>query len=285
MKVKKAVITLAGPDQRKLPLQFLIDREGNEKSVLEFLLDEIKLAGIEKIGIVHYPGDNSTYCNFLGKHADEVTFIVQNETRGYAHAIYCAAKFTAKEPFLHLVGDHLYVNRDKTSAAKHIIEIAEKENCSVSSVQPTRESLITHFGVVGGHRIQGSKDLYKIDKVIEKPTPTEAEQKLLIPGLRAGHYLCFFGMHVLTDTIMVIIEELLKANPERRVNLSEALNLLALKEEYIALEKNDLRYDLGTKYGLLKAQLAVALNGKDRDQLMSELVEFFVAKDLNQVGK
>ena len=42
-----------------------------------------------------------------------------------------------------------------------------------------------------------------IDKVIEKPTPTIAEQKLIIPGLRAGHYLCFFGMHVLSPTAYV----------------------------------------------------------------------------------
>ncbi len=285
MKIKKAVITLAGPDQRKLPLQSLIDRQGNEKSVLEILLDEIMRSGIESIGIVHYPGDDKTYKGLLGAHTDEVTFISQEEPRGYAHAVYSASKFTKGESFLHLVGDHLYVDRGEISAATHLITIAETESCSISAVQPTRESLITRFGVVGGQRMAGSQELYKIDRVIEKPTPTEAEQKLLVPGLRSGHYLCFYGMHVLTASVMDIIESLLKDNPDRKVPLSEALNILASKEEYLALEKNDLRFDLGTKYGLMKAQLAVALTGKDRDQLMSELLEFFVLKDLNNQGR
>jgi len=50
------------------------------------------------------------------------------------------------------------------------------------------------------------------------------------------------------------------------------LNELARKEQYLALEKNDWRFDMGTKYGLMKAQLALALSGNDRDQVMSELL-------------
>jgi UTP--glucose-1-phosphate uridylyltransferase len=62
-------------------------------------------------------------------------------------------------------------------------------------------------------------------------------------------------------------------------SLSAALNLLASSEQYLALEKNDLRYDLGEKYGLLKAQLALALHGKERDRILNELVVFFATKD------
>ena len=58
---------------------------------------------------------------------------------------------------------------------------------------------------MGGRRVQGRQDLYTIEDVIEKPTPTEAEQRLLVPGLRAGHYLCFFGMHVLGPALMEIL--------------------------------------------------------------------------------
>jgi UTP--glucose-1-phosphate uridylyltransferase len=152
-------------------------------------------------------------------------------------------------------------------------------------VQPTKENLISMFGVVGAGRIQGQQQLYKIERVIEKPTPTEAEQKLLVPGLRGGHYLCFYGMHILTDSVMQIIEQLIEDNPTNKVNLSDALNILASKEEYLALEQNDLRFDLGTKYGLFKAQLAVALSGKDRDRIMSEILEFFVSRELNSIGK
>ncbi|HEY5511718.1 MAG TPA: hypothetical protein VIK10_11900, partial [Prolixibacteraceae bacterium] len=126
-----------------------------------------------------------------------------------------------------------------------------------------------------------TNDLYLIDKVVEKPTPTLAEQKLIIPGLRAGHYLCFFGMHVLSPAIMSILDKNLKAANGNKIGLTDTLNELALKEQYLALEKNDWRFDMGTRYGLLKAQLALALSGNDRDQVMSELLEFFAVRNMN----
>ena len=58
-----------------------------------------------------------------------------------------------------------------------------------------------------------------------------------------------------------------------------ALNELSTKEQYLALEKTDFRFNMGTRYGLMKAQLAIALSGEDRDRVMSELLEFFVMKD------
>ncbi|MEZ4673430.1 MAG: hypothetical protein R2932_04205 [Caldilineaceae bacterium] len=64
-----------------------------------------------------------------------------------------------------------------------------------------------YYGTVGGRRIAGKPDLYQIETVIEKPTPTQAEQHLIVPGQRAGSYLCYFGMHVLTDTIFTILAE------------------------------------------------------------------------------
>lgn len=282
MKILKAVITAAGPDQRKLPLQSLIDKEGREKSFLELLIDEVLASGVSDIGIVVRPGDEIPYAQVIGEHARNITFIPQEEPRGYGHALYCAHGFTRRDPFLHLVGDHLYVNLSPKSCARHLVEFAEKQGCAVSAVQPTRESLITNFGVVGGKRIQGSKDVYQIDTVLEKPTPTEAEQKLHVPGLRTGHYLCFFGMHVLTPAIMDFLKQELQNNSGQKADLSSSLNHLARTEQYLALEKNDLRFDMGEKYGLLKAQLALVLHGKERDRVLNELLEFFTLKNARQ---
>jgi UTP--glucose-1-phosphate uridylyltransferase len=279
MKVKKAVITAAGPDQRKLPVQTLRDHQGKERSVLELLIDEAILAGVDEVCVVVYPGDEVTYKRVLNRHTDRVVFKHQNKSLGYGHALSCASSFTGNDPFLHLVGDHLYVKRTDQNIAKHLVTTAEKHSCSVSTVQSTREGLITQYGTVGGTRIQGRNDLYHIDTVIEKPTPTLAEQKLIVPGLRAGHYLCFFGMHVLTGTIMKILKNQTSNSKGNNVGLSEALNVLASKEQYLALEKTDMRFNMGTKYGLMKAQLAIALSGNDRDRVMSELLEFFVMKD------
>ncbi|HXF64143.1 MAG TPA: sugar phosphate nucleotidyltransferase, partial [Caldilineaceae bacterium] len=266
MKITKAVLTVAGRQQRTLPLQTLIDRDGVERSVLHILLNEVVQAGIEEIAVVVRPGDETAYAEVAGDHAGRLHFVQQADPLGYGHAIYCARRFTQGDPFLHLVGDHLYVQRDAQSCAQRLVEVAQAEECTVSAVQATRESLLPYYGVVGGRRVPGHPHLYRVDTVVEKPTPTEAEQRLLVPGLRAGHYLCFFGMHVLTPTVMEILERQLAAQPAGNgnramapVTLSSALAELAPREQYLALEQQNARYDLGVKYGLFTAQLALAL--------------------------
>ncbi len=280
MKITKALITAAGPDQRNLALQTLVDRDGQRKTVLEILISEVRNAGIEEIGIVVLPDDIELYKSIVNFDT-QIHFIAQDKARGYGYAVLCGAAFVGNDYFLHLVGDHLYVNRSAQPCAKHLVEIAQKHQCPVSAVTSTRENLIPNYGTIGGRRIPASTDLYQIEKVIEKPTPTLAEQKLIIPGLRAGHYLCFLGMHVLSPTIFTLLATKAEQTEGQKFGLSEALNELTTKEQYLALEKNDLRFDIGSRYGLLKAQLALALTGDDRDQILSELVEFLTIRNLS----
>ncbi len=284
MKVKKAVITLAGEAQRNLPLQTLVDRDGTEKAVLHILIEEVLRAQIDEICLVVRPGDENAYTKVADDHASCLRFVPQAAPLGYGHAIYCAREFVGDDPFLHLVGDHLYVSRSDKGCAQELVEVADAENCAVSAVQATREHLLPHFGTIGGGREPGRKNLYRVEHVVEKPTPTEAEQRLIVPGLRAGYYLCFFGMHVLTPTVMEILAELLQTDPQK-VWLTYAMHKLARREKYLALEKSDWRYDVGVKYGLLTAQLALALNGQDRDDVLSTLLSFFAMREMGATGR
>ncbi|MBE7555150.1 MAG: UTP--glucose-1-phosphate uridylyltransferase [Anaerolineales bacterium] len=286
MKITKAVITAAGRNQHTLPLQTLIDRDGAEKSVLGIILEEALRAGIEEIAVVVRPGDESAYAAVAGDHAGRLHFVYQETPLGYGHAVYCAKAFAGHDPFLHLVGDHLYVSRRESGCAHQLVEVAEAEACAVSAVHATRESLLPYYGAVGGRRMPRRSDLYRIETVIEKPTPTEAEQRLVVPGLRAGHYLCFFGMHVLTPAIFDILAQQIELAGERGgVTLSAALAELATREQYLALEIQDWRYDVGVKYGLLTAQLALALSGQDRDEVLSKLLELLAVRELGATGR
>jgi UTP--glucose-1-phosphate uridylyltransferase len=285
MKVTKAVITAAGKGQRNLPLQTLIDRDGAEKSVLSIIVEEVLRANVEEICIVIRPGDESAYAEVAGDHAGRLLFVQQPVPLGYGHAIYCARDFIGRTPFLHLVGDHLYVSRTDEGCAQHLTRIAEREACAVSAVQETRENLLPYYGAIGGQRIAGRPDLYQINTVIEKPTPTEAEQRLIMPGLRAGHYLCFFGMHVLTPTVIDILGEMVEnAGEKGGVWLGDALAIFAGREQYLGLKKSDWRYDIGVRYGLLIAQLALALSGQDRDQVLTRLLELLALRELGTVS-
>jgi UTP--glucose-1-phosphate uridylyltransferase len=280
MLVKKAVITAAARSQRALPLQTLIDGEGNRKSLLLILIEQSLAAGAEEIAVVVWPGDESSYAQAAFPHASSVRFIPQAEPRGYGHAIHCARSFTNSDPFLHMVGDHLYVSTTAKPSAQRLVELAQKERCSVSGVQRTRESLLFQYGTIGGRRVPPRSDLYRVDTVIEKPTPTEAEQRLLIPGIRTGHYLCFFGIHVLTPAVMDILGRRLAESSDTPVTLVDALAELASQEQYLAVEDQGRRYDLGAPYGLLIAQLALALNGRDRGEVLSQMIELLADREL-----
>jgi UTP--glucose-1-phosphate uridylyltransferase len=283
MKIAKAVITAAGRSQRMLPLQTLVDRDGVQKSVLRIIVEEALSAGVEEICVVICPGDETAYAEAVGEHSGRLTFVRQVGPAGYAFAIRCAQGFVGNQAFLHLVGDHLYVSRGAKSCAQQLVEVAQAERCSVSAVQASRESLLPYYGTVGGRRVAGRQDLYAVEDVIEKPTPTEAEQRLIVPGLRAGHYLCFFGMHVLTPALMELLTARIDATGDGSgTAFSHALAALARRERYLALERPWFRYDVGVKYGLLAAQLALALSGKDRDEVLSKLLEVLALRELHQ---
>jgi len=257
----------------------LIDRDGAQKSVLAILLNEAWRAHIEECCVVVCPGDEELYRAAAGEYADRLHFVTQETPRGYGHAVYCARDFVQEQPFLHMIGDHIYISDRAESCAEQLIAVAEAHSCAVSGVQPTRETLLPLFGAVGGQRVRGSQELFAIDQVIEKPTPTQAEQTLLVPGLRTGHYLCFFGLHILTPRVMELLGSHLESQ-SGPIALSPVLNELAQQERYLAVEAHGRRYPLDVRYGLLTAQVALALSGQDREEVLANLCELLAQRQL-----
>ena len=279
MPITKAIITSANPAQARLPLQSVVDRAGQVRTALELVLEQVMDAGIEDVAIVICPGAEERYLHAAGEHAPRITFFQQSEPRGYGDALLRARSFAANEPFLHLVSDHLYVSKTESSCAAQLVAIAEREQCAVSAIQPTRENLLAHFGAVGGVPVARQPGLYEVNTVLEKPTPTTAEQRLIVAGQRSGHYLCLFGMHVLAPTIFELLQTAVEQlAPGQNANLSSSLDRLAQSERYLAARLEGERYDIGEKYGLLVAQLAIALSGGDRDRILTELVELLAKR-------
>jgi len=278
MKIRKAVITAAGPDQAHLPLQRFVDLGGAERTALEIIVAEVAAAGVEEICVVVRPGDEDRYREAAGDHARMLAFVEQPQPRGYGESLFRAADFVGDQPFVHLVSDHLYISGEPRSCAQQLVEVAVAENCPVSAVQATREKMLPYYGTIGGRRVPGRTDLYEVETVVEKPTPTEAEQRLIVPGLRAGHYLCLFGMHILTPAVMAVLAEEVDGASGGPVLLSPALEKLAKRERYLALGVNGSRFNIGVKYGMLIAQLALAIHGTDREEILARLVELLAGR-------
>ena len=267
MKIRKAVITAAGPDQRHLPLQSVTGLSGKSGTALQVLLDEVVASGIDRVAVIVAAGDTELYRKASGSHAEQVTFIEQPEPTGYGDAICLAADFLDGEPFLLMVSDHLYISRTDRSCVSQLLHAAGKNSCSVSAVQATHESKLPFYGAVGGRKVPQASGLYEITHVIEKPSPTLAEQHLTVPGLRAAQYLCFFGMHALSARFIGLLED------SESKNVTEALHELAEAERYFAYGIEGQRFNLDEDNGLLIAQLALALNSPHRENVLKSLVE------------
>jgi UTP--glucose-1-phosphate uridylyltransferase len=308
MRVRKAVITAAGRGARAYPavdtvqraMLPLVDRDGLAKPVIQIIAEEALESGIEELCVVCAPGDEPRYREqvqasqqtlltaykdspWAAREAERLAdllrrlqFVEQTEPLGYGHAVLSARHFAAGEPVLLLLGDHLYISRDPSRrCAAQVVGLAEQESCAVSAVQATREHLVGRYGTLTGARVPGQPGVYQIERLLEKPSLSQAELEVQTPGLRAGHYLCFFGIHVLTPLAFQLLTdaETETVDAGRELQLTPYLNELARRERYLALEVAGRRYDIGGRFGSLQAQVALALSGSDRDTILATLVE------------
>jgi UTP--glucose-1-phosphate uridylyltransferase len=318
VQITKAVITAAGRGARQYPASDtvqkamlpLVDRDGLTKPVLQIIAEEAIESGIEEICVVIAPGDEEVYRRHFRSFAENLrsafkgvdwaeeqsrrlvelesrlSFVVQPEPMGYGHAVWCARGFAEDDPVLLLLSDHVYISKDPSPApkrcARQLLDLAEREGCPVSAVQATREHLIHQYGTLSGKKVGNDPNVYAIERIIEKPTPTQAELHLHVPGLRAGHYLCFFGMHVLTSRVFAMLDEQVRSgNGSEPLPLTASLDALAREEKYLAVETRGTRHNIGVKFGFVDAQIALALAGVDRDRMLSGLLESVVKIEPN----
>jgi UTP--glucose-1-phosphate uridylyltransferase len=317
MRIKKAVITAAARGERLYPVADtiqkamlpVVDIDGLHKPVIQIIAEEAFASGIEEICIVCAPGDGERYINaftslrdnlvksfksvdWAKEEADKIDhllnqlrFAEQEEPRGYGHAVYCAKEFVNNEPLLLLLGDYLYVSYlSQKRCAAQLIELATKEGCSVSAVNPTIEHQIHRYGTLTGKHVPNNEGVYQIEKLIEKPSLSTAELELQTPGLRAGYYLCFFGIHVFTPLVFQLLEKEIK-NASANILLTPVLQTLATTEKYLALEVKGNRYDLSRKHGLIRAQIALGLAGEAHDETLTTLVELLAEANTHDKKK
>jgi len=314
MQIKKAVITAAARGEHLYPVADtvqkamlpVVDRDGLTKPAIQIIAEEAFSAGIEQICIICAPGDEVRYketfenlrsnllkayknvswakeeAKQISKLLDCLDFRIQEETLGYGHAVLQAKDFVQNDPFLLLLGDHLYVSdsQERKSCAKQLVEIAEKRASSVTAVNPTPEYLINKYGTLSGNLIQDADSIYQVKRIIEKPMLSQAELELHVPSIRTGYYLCVFGMHVLKPHIFKILEDHFQDAKEnvKDLPLTPALQTLANEQDYLAFEMKGRRYDLSATHGLLQAQIALGLAGKEKEQMLTTILRLLAEK-------
>jgi UTP--glucose-1-phosphate uridylyltransferase len=302
-KVRKAVITAAGRGTRQYPASTavqkemfpLVDRDGLTKPVIQIIGEEAIESGIEEICIITQPGEEPEYRDYfrrmtdeesrsfrgkdwailasekLGAFGERVHFAEQKSAEGFGHAVYQAKEFVGDEPFLLLLGDHVYISDTKDRCALQLIRVYEQYMLdAVSGVQATVERLLHLFGTIKGTPIDAAKGVYKAELIIEKPTIDQAREQLVTPMLPAGNYLAHFGMHVFSPRIFDSLEYLMKNNIREKgeIQLTAAQeHMRQHTQKYWAVVSQGQRYDTGIPYGLMETQLALSLNGIHRTEI------------------
>ncbi|MBF2064677.1 MAG: UTP--glucose-1-phosphate uridylyltransferase [Calothrix sp. C42_A2020_038] len=236
-KIKKAVIPAAGFGTRLFPttkvvkkeLFPVIDKDGRAKPVVLLIIEEALSAGIEEIAIVVQPDDkaifkklfkrppsaalfekltpdNQKFSKYLVDIGDRITVLTQSQQEGYGHAVYCAKEWVADEPFLLMLGDHIYTSTENKSCAKQVLDIYDKVNHSVIGLTTVSSELLHKVGCVTG-TWQQPNSILSITQVSEKPAIDYARENLRVEGLKDDEFLSIFGLYALTPTIFDCLEE------------------------------------------------------------------------------
>src|SRR5512135_420542 len=214
-KVRKALIPAAGYGTRLFPatkatkkeLFPIIDRDGVAKPAILLIVEEVLNAGIEEVIIIVQEDDLHEFKSFfneqisienynklprhfqdyarhlleIGRH---VKFVTQTAQEGFGHAVYCAKDAIGNEPFLLLLGDHLYRSTTDRSCAQQLLDVYHQHGTSLVGLRRTAEDQIAAFGTVAGVWLDGGQ-LLNINEFAEKPTVDYARSRLLVPGLPA----------------------------------------------------------------------------------------------------
>jgi len=274
--VRKAVIPAAGFGTRMYPatkalkkeLFPIIDRDGRAKPIILAIVEEAISAGIEEIGIVVQQSDrdlfydllksppkpelwhklsveNKQYTEYLQDIGDRITILTQTEQEGFGHAVFCSKDWVNNEPFLLLLGDHVYHSHVDTSCAKQMVDIYQKVNTSVFGITVMDGDIIHKAGCVAG-KWQTEAEILEITEIYEKPTLEYAKANLSVAGMK-DRFLGIFGMYVLESDIFGLLSAEITNNQRYKgeFQLTTCLDKLRLQNKAIAYLVKGQYYDTG----------------------------------------
>jgi UTP-glucose-1-phosphate uridylyltransferase/mevalonate kinase len=276
-KVRKAVIPAAGFGTRLFPaskatkkeLFPIIDQDGIAKPAILYIVEEALEAGVEEVIIIVQKHDLEAFQSFfnvqvsienynkLPRHFQEyarqlleigrqVRFVTQDAQEGFGHAIYCAREAVGNQPFLLMLGDHLYRSKNEKNCAQQLMEAYNQHGISVLGLRQTPESQIASFGTATGIWID-EKRLLNVTEFAEKPTIDYARNNLRMSGLPEDEYLTVFGEYIIKPQIFDYLEEHITNNVRERgeFQLTSALDRLRQEDGFLGLIVDGQRFDIG----------------------------------------
>ena len=280
MRVRKAVIPVAGLGTRFLPASKAIPKEMLtvvDRPTIQYIVEEAVASGIEEVILITSEGKSAIENHFdYNFHLDtvlnekkktklaeemrhlsnliDIVSVRQKRPLGLGHAIWTARNVVGQEPFVVLLGDDLVLS--EPPCTKQMIDLFNDVQESVVAVQRVSLDETYQYGIVEGQHV--SNRVIKVDRMMEKPAPGTTMSDMAI-----------IGRYILQPDIFDMLE---KTTPGHggEIQLTDALLALSIKRGMYAFEFEGTRFDAGDKLGYLKAIIAFALRHPDLCEDFSE---------------
>jgi UTP--glucose-1-phosphate uridylyltransferase len=270
MKIKKAIIPAAGLGTRVLPASKAIPKEMLplvDKPAIQYIVEEAAKAGIEDILIITNRNKSVMEDHFdrspeleqkleaSGKkklldlvinvsRLANITYMRQKETKGLGHAVLCAKSFVGNEPFAVLYGDDVIIS--ETPVIGQLAQAYEEYGLGVVGVKAVDPADIHKYSSLA---VTPLKDrVFRVTDMIEKP---ETPEKVL-------SLYSILGRCVLPPEIFDILAQT-PPGAGGEIQLTDAMRVLTLAKGMIAVDFEGIRYDMGSKLGIMKAAVETAL--------------------------
>ncbi len=282
MKLKKAVIPVAGLGTRFLPATKTVPKELLpivDIPSIQYVVQEAVEAGIQEIIFVTGRGKDGIEDHFdeapeldqvltergqtqmlatLRRIAEmtEVVSVRQKKPLGLGHAVLCARDLVGDEPFAVMLADDLIDN--EKPCIRQLLDIFEERNESVIALMAVPQEEVHQYGVIKGRKIK--ERLFKVEATVEKPPAHEAPSRMAI-----------IGRYILRPEIFAILSNL---PPGRggEIQLTDGLAQLVKERQVFGCEFEGERYDIGDKFGFVRATVAYALKRPDlKDKVLGYL--------------
>lgn len=283
-KIRKAIIPAAGLGTRVLPASKAVPKEMLnivDKPAIQYIVEEAFNSGIEEVLIITNRGKGAIEDHF--DHAFEletklegasgkediladvkacsnfgnIYFLRQKETGGLGHAVLCAKAFVGNEPFAVLYGDDVIISENPVT--KQLIDAYEKYGKGAVGVKEVEGDAIMKYCSLAVEHLEDNA--YSCTDMVEKPSKEEIMSNFSI-----------LGRVVMPPEIFDILEETPKG-AGNELQLTDAMKKLAQRDGVIAVDYDGTRYDMGNKFGILKANIEVGLNHPEVKQELKEYIK------------
>ena len=188
-----------------------------------------------------------------------VYFLRQKETKGLGHAVGRARKFVGDEPFVVLYGDDVVFS--ETPVCRQMMDVYEKYGKAVVGVKPVPKEQLQKYCSLKVDTLKGENNVTFCTDMIEKPKPGEEFSNLSI-----------LGRVLLTPDVFDIIDNL-EPGAGGEYQLTDAMAKMAREGGVYALEYEGTRYDMGSKFGFLQANV---VKGLEHPETKDEFKQFIL---------